>query len=263
MGPGVAPVGRVWVPDGPRSDQLGHLEILRGAPRVGPIGRASGLAAAPGVRRTVCEIGGWGGFAYQFKSIFPFSTYVIVDFPELFLFSAVYLRTVFPRARMWIYGETPLAILADQWDSFDFIFLPNFAFGDISFPRIDLTLNMVSFQEMTATQVEFYVSAVEAAGCPTLYSLNMWKPKYNPQLNDLIAIMRRHYDLRKISVLERAHNDFFVPRTSPSGPWLSRVRQALRQMASFSFGRRSDLYSSGYAHLIGRVTARASVERAR
>ena len=55
---------------------------------------------APG-RKLVWEIGaGWGGFAYQFKTLFPDVTYVIVDLPELFLFSATYLMTLFPEAKV-------------------------------------------------------------------------------------------------------------------------------------------------------------------
>jgi hypothetical protein len=48
-------------------------------------------------RPVVCEVGaGWGGFAYQLKTLFPRATYVIVDFPELFLFSPRISRRCFP-----------------------------------------------------------------------------------------------------------------------------------------------------------------------
>ncbi len=41
-------------------------------------------------RVTVVEIGaGWGGLAYQFKTLFPNTTYVIVDLPPTLLFSIV------------------------------------------------------------------------------------------------------------------------------------------------------------------------------
>ena len=65
-------------------DTLKFYEVLIGMERSGVLGA---LRAAP--RPLVCEIGaGWGGFAYQFKTLFPSSTCVIVDFPELFLISA-------------------------------------------------------------------------------------------------------------------------------------------------------------------------------
>ena len=58
----------------------------------------------PGGRRLVWEIGaGWGGFARVFKTVVPNTTYLIVDLPELFLFSGTYLQRLFPDAviRYW------------------------------------------------------------------------------------------------------------------------------------------------------------------
>ena len=66
-------------------------------------------------RRLVWEIGaGWGGFPYQFKSLCPNVTYVISDFPELFLFSATYLMTAFPGAKVAFWGEEPLDRLLER-----------------------------------------------------------------------------------------------------------------------------------------------------
>ena len=86
-------------------DTLKFFEVLIGMERGGVL-----AALRDRERPVVCEIGaGWGGFAYQFKTLFPRSTYVIVDFPELFLFSATYLATVFPDARLAFVGagESP------------------------------------------------------------------------------------------------------------------------------------------------------------
>ncbi|MEK7076600.1 MAG: putative sugar O-methyltransferase, partial [Patescibacteria group bacterium] len=58
-----------------------------------------------GEGKTVLEIGGgWGGFAYQFKKIFPNAHYVIVDFPAALLFSGTYLKTVFDDAKIFLSG---------------------------------------------------------------------------------------------------------------------------------------------------------------
>jgi hypothetical protein len=101
-------------------------------------------------RRLVWEIGaGWGGFPYQFKSVCPNVTYVITDFPELFLFSATYLMTLFPEAKVAFWGEQPAERLFANWREYDFIFCPNTALVEMPLPRLDLTINMVSFQEMT------------------------------------------------------------------------------------------------------------------
>jgi putative sugar O-methyltransferase len=81
----------------------------------------------------VVEVGaGWGGFAYQFKALFPQTTYVIVDFPELFLFSATYLMTVFPGAAVRFWNDTVSTF--DRWQDADFIFVPNHAAGSAAGP---------------------------------------------------------------------------------------------------------------------------------
>ena len=153
-------------------------------------------------RRLVWEIGaGWGGFPYQFKSLCPNVTYVISDFPELFLFSATYLMTAFPNARVAFWGEEPTDRLFDRWRDLDFIFLPNASLGELRPERLDLTINMVSFQEMTDAQVAAYVERAFALKCPFLYSLNRDKSAYNPEISSVSEIISRHYWPREISVL--------------------------------------------------------------
>ena len=83
-------------------------------PRCAPSSGRSCARSAPG----------WGGFAYQFKTLFPRATYVIVDFPELFLFSATYSARVFPEARLLFVGIGRIAAL-DGWRDADFVFVPH------------------------------------------------------------------------------------------------------------------------------------------
>ena len=153
-------------------------------------------------RRLVWEIGaGWGGFPYQFRSLCPNVTYVISDFPELFLFSATYLMTVFPGARVGFWGEQPTDRLFDRWRDLDFIFMPNASLAELRPERLDLTVNMVSFQEMTDAQVAAYVERAYALKCPFLYSLNRDKSAYNPEISSVSEIISRHYWPREVSVL--------------------------------------------------------------
>ena len=63
--------------------------------------------------------GGWGGLAYHLKARFPELTYVIVDRPERFLFSAVYLLSAFPDARAVFWDGDPAPL-----DRVDFVFVP-------------------------------------------------------------------------------------------------------------------------------------------
>jgi hypothetical protein len=153
-------------------------------------------------RRLVWEIGaGWGGFPYQFKTLCPNVTYVITDFPELFLYSATYLLTLFPEAKAAFWGEAPTADVLARWAEYDFIFMPNTALTELTPPRIDLTVNMVSFQEMTQDQVDMYVRHAHDCGSRFLYSLNKEHSTYNFEIKSVSAVIDRYYWPRQIDVM--------------------------------------------------------------
>jgi putative sugar O-methyltransferase len=157
-------------------------------------------------RRMVWEIGaGWGGFPYQFKTLCPNVTYLITDLPELFVFSATYLMTAFPQAKVCFWGEQPAERIFANWREYDFIFTPNTALAELKPERLDLAVNMVSFQEMTDDQVAGYVERAHALECPFLYSLNRDKGSYNRQLESVSAILSRFYWPREIQVLPVAY----------------------------------------------------------
>ena len=166
-------------------------------------------------RRLVWEIGaGWGGFPYQFKSLCPNVTYVISDFPELFIYSATYLMTLFPGAKVAFWGEQPSAALFAGWQEYDFIFCPNTALAELRPPRLDLTVNMVSFQEMTGEQVSAYVQHAHALDCPFLYSLNRDKSAYNQEIDSVSARIGTYYWPRTIEVLPVPYQKMMGDRRS-------------------------------------------------
>jgi hypothetical protein len=149
-------------------------------------------------RRLVLEIGaGWGGFAFQFKTLYPNVTYVIVDLPELFLFSATYLSSVFPGAKTRFWEPGGEDVLED-WQDVDFVFCPSGGFSELRPPRIDLALNMVSFQEMTDEQVRGYVAWLFDQGCPLLYSLNRERSIYNRQISSVSELLEPYYRLQEV-----------------------------------------------------------------
>lgn len=154
------------------------------------------------------EIGaGWGGFAFQFKTLFADASYVIIDLPQTMLFSGTYLRTAFPDRAFYFYGESPLDELSARIDSYDFVFLPSFALKEIQLSNIDLAINMVSFQEMTSAQVSGYAERLSDLGCSRLYSLNRDRSPHNSQLSTVSSLLSEFYDLQPIAVLD-------VPYTS-------------------------------------------------
>jgi putative sugar O-methyltransferase len=196
-------------------------------------------------RRVVVEIGaGWGGFAYQFKTLFPNTTYVIVDLPELFLFSATYLTALFPEARIALWREGDLSAL-DREDAPDFLFVPHTAWNRPAL-HVDLTVNMVSFQEMTSEQVETYVRTAFEQDCRFLYSLNRDRSLYNPQLTSVRSIMDRYYSLREMPILPVGYSKM-LPRPDGKQRALSRMKAKARR-ATPKPERRPD---RGYKHVIG------------
>lgn len=195
-----------------------------------------------GRRSLVWEIGaGWGGFAYQFKTLFPNVTYVITDFPELFIFSGVYLMTLFPTAQVRFAGEGPDAALFAGWQDADFIFLPQTYLEKFSPPCVDLTVNMVSFQEMTTEQVDAYVRRAYDLGSSFLYSLNRDRSPYNVELTSVGAVLERYYWPHEIPVLPVSYTQMLDRAKGP--------KEKVKSAAKASVKGKEDL---AYKHIVGR-----------
>jgi hypothetical protein len=126
----------------------------------------------PGPRRTVWEIGGgWGGFAYQFKSLCPDVTYLITGMPELFLVSAVYLRTLFPGARFRFYDEAQPDAFWQDWDQVDFAFAPEHVVGHMHPPRLELAIDVMTLEHQSAARIEMHVRRAHELGCRYFFSV--------------------------------------------------------------------------------------------
>jgi glycosyltransferase involved in cell wall biosynthesis len=191
-------------------DTLKYYEALLGMERGGVLSAMRGID-----RPLVCEIGaGCGGFAYQFKTLFPRTTYVIVDFAELFLFSATYVGALFPNARLVFAGTAETATI-DGWRDADFVFVPHLLFRLVSALPLDLTVNMVSFQEMTDAQVQGYAAMAATAGCPLLYSMNRERSPYNAQLVSVSEALADWYGLTEVALLDSDYMRSVKKRSKP------------------------------------------------
>jgi hypothetical protein len=135
----------------------------------------------------------------------PDTTYVITDLPELFLLSGVYLRTLFPEARVLFFDGARSDEL-ERWSEYDFILSCNADLDALELPRIDLALNMVSFQEMASEQVRRYVERADSLAAPYLYSLNRDRSPYNRELTSVREIIGERYWPRIIPVLPVPYN---------------------------------------------------------
>jgi putative sugar O-methyltransferase len=123
-------------------------------------------------RRLVWDIGGgWGGFAGQFKTLFPNVTYLITGVPDAFLVSAVYVKAVLPGARCRLFTDGPAADLFHQWEEIDFIFVPESAVRTLQPPRVDLAVDLSTLGEMSAERMRTHVQRAFDAGCRYWYSL--------------------------------------------------------------------------------------------
>jgi hypothetical protein len=207
----VDPTG-LFVPESPAlggfghriDDQLVNLDTLRFYECLIALDRAGVIAQLRrSGRQRVLEIGaGYGGFAYQLKTLFPDITYTIVDLPPTLLFSATYLKATFPDARMRFYGEGANDTLFDDLDRIDFLFLPAHAFSRLPIPPTKLAVNLASFQEMTTGQVTEYVEKLADSGCRQLYSLNRDRSRYNPELSTVTEIIETRYRVERLEVLD-------------------------------------------------------------
>lgn len=193
-------------------DTLKFYEVLIGLETSGALDR---------IRRSdrplVIEVGsGWGGFAYQFKTLFPNAVYVCVDLPPTMLFSGIYLKTLFPDAAFLFYGEDGFDEKIRSVANYDFVFLPHFYFPDFAPERADLAVNMVSFQEMTTEQVDSYAGSLCDMGCGLIYSLNRDRSKHNSELTTVREVLSRYYAVRDVHVIDAPYTELKPPKGARS-----------------------------------------------
>ncbi len=131
-------------------------------------------------RPTVVEIGaGWGGFLAMLNKYIPNIQMIIVDLPMTLLFSATYLPTVFPELKVGYFGSKTFT------GQEDIIFMVPNQFPLWEPKRIDLAVNLVSFQEMTTEQVSNYSNQLKSKFCSVLYSYNKSKSENNAEIQSV------------------------------------------------------------------------------
>jgi hypothetical protein len=228
-------------------DKAGLIDLLERAPEGDP--------------PVVVEIGaGWGGFAYQLKTIVPRLTYVIVDLPQTLLFSGTYLKTAFPEARMFIYGDAPLPRLGAELPRYDFVLLPHYVFDRVDLKPLDLGINMVSFQEMTDGQIEGYLRRLTELKCPVFYSHNRDRSRHNTELSAVGILLKRFYRLEEIEVLPVSYTNLALPSPAPpaasgliSSPSERLRRLLFRGLKAPIAARVMKKSLHEYRHLVGRA----------
>ena len=67
----------------------------------------------------------------------------------------------------------------NNFKKYDFVFLPHYFISNHTLEEVDLGINMISFQEMTTTQVRNYVNWLSKCKCETIYSHNRSRSPHN------------------------------------------------------------------------------------
>jgi hypothetical protein len=144
-------------------------------------------------RRVVWEVGGgWGGFAFQFKTVCPNVTYLITGIPEQLLVSAVYLMTAFPEARTRFYDASTSTGLWNDWQEVDFIFAPESVVATVDAPRLDAALDLMALRHMTADRASLHVRRAFELGARYVFS-QMPGPCFPEQLPPAWQAVERFY----------------------------------------------------------------------
>src|SRR5207253_289462 len=106
---------------------------------------------------TIMEIGaGIGEICYSLSKVLKPCRFIICDLPESMLFSATYLRLVAPQAKHIVMDTSSGTIFERAPEGVEFIYVPNYLFGELSDVKVDFAYNFGSFEEMSAQQVRQY-----------------------------------------------------------------------------------------------------------
>jgi hypothetical protein len=177
-------------PDGRRVSQ----DLLRFQEVVTTLWRESVLAELP-AGSAVLEIGGgYGGLAHHLSRMIAPRTYVIVDLPEVLLFSGAYLSLLNPGKHVAIYDANHPELALDG----DFVLLPNYRLPLLKSRRFDLVLNVASMQEMRTDQVEDYLAFIAETCRGVFYCHNLDRLPQNVELSSLVDLLRVYLDVREI-----------------------------------------------------------------
>ena len=160
-------------------------------------------------RPIIVEIGaGWGGFLAMLKQYVPNAQMIIVDLPHTLIFSATYLPTAFPNSTVGFFGSS------DFSGQEDFIFMTSEQFPEWNPMRIDLAINMVSFQEMTSAQVADYGKGLLEKNCSVLYSHNRDKSAHNKELISVELSLSDWYYSNTVELLDVDYTILRMPQIS-------------------------------------------------
>lgn len=108
------------------------------------------------------EIGAGNGNLASFFAHYNNSHVVVIDLPEILLFSSCFLKSIFPQASVLLPNDVDYQLSMRDFDTYDFVFLVPSQVRMLPQRTFDLIVNTSSMQEMTLEQIEMYFDLVQA-----------------------------------------------------------------------------------------------------
>lgn len=138
-------------------------------------------------RKLFIEIGsGVGGLAIHLQRFVPNTTYVFCDVPYVLFMGGVY--TVFnrPDAKIYVYNPDTFSpdFFKENYEKYDFMLLPFFVRQALTTVNHQLLINLLSFQEMSSSQIEEYASLARKHCDGFVYSANWSRHPSNKYIGD-------------------------------------------------------------------------------
>jgi hypothetical protein len=184
------PAGLVWQGLTLNSDIARYQECITDLFHAGLLGLdKNGEPSSP---RVILEIGGgYGGLVNQLTGILmPGSTLVVCDLPLMLFYSAVFLYLHHPNKKILFCSRPPAASVdLKKWDIV--LTSPEALSAVFGEAHCDLGINMMSFQEMTEEQIEWYCDFLVSHGASALYSSNKERHPCNEHLGSLTGLFER------------------------------------------------------------------------
>jgi len=152
-------------------------------------------------KKMILEIGGgYGGFAHHLLNLSNSTTYIVVDLPETFLFSAPYIAIHNPGANIYVYDRNDFdEVIQSDISHFDFMFIPNYKLADLLDIEFDLVINAHSLQEMTTIQVREYLDFISKTCKGTFYSCNSDRLLQNQELDSLFDMISEKFEITDVT----------------------------------------------------------------
>lgn len=153
-------------------------------------------------QKVFLEIGaGYGGFAHHISRLIKNTTYVIVDLPEVLLFSIVYISLLNPQKKLYIYNPKDVEILKtpDMIRNYDFVFVPNYRLDWLEQLQFDLVINIASLQEMRTEQVDRYLRYIAEHCKGWFFSWNQDAQPKNKELTSLTEMLKTKFMIHNVT----------------------------------------------------------------